>query len=289
MKDKYISIRFQKQSWEDCKSGRKTYRGFYSQKEHNRRTEKQDKNYLLNPQYSNLNLYKDYIKDTQLKNEVKKMKSDYKKHHKRKLPSNTKPLINGLITFSNSITEDLDLKHKENRIQLFKIVEDFITKEVGNIISLDLHLDETTPHFHYTTLNYDFENHITYSRIITDSINENSNRQNYQQDRLEQHLKKHIQNFNYKRGKVAGKKQYLNERQKHKQHLEQQEQQINEFSGVISEIIQDLETLGEEQDLNKFKKLVDRYFGNQPKLENLLNKWKKGTQRKLNKTPTPKI
>lgn len=287
--EKYISIRFQKHSWEDCKSGRKTYRGFYSQRNHNRRTEKQDKNYLLNPQYSHLNLYKDYMTNEDINTNIEKMKSDYKEHYKRGLPSNTKPFINGLITFSNTITEDLDLKHKENRIQLFKIVANFIKKELGNIISLDFHIDETTPHFHFESLNYDFENHITYSRIITDSINDNWNRQNFQQDRLEQHLKKHIKNFDYSRGKVSGKKQYHNDRQKNKQHLQQQETQINEFTSTINEIIEDLETLGEEQDLNKFKKLVDRYFGNQPKLEKLLIKWKKGTQRKLNKTPTPKI
>lgn len=276
--EKYIAIRFQKQTWQDCKSGRKRYRGFYSQKQHNRRLEKQDKNYLINPQYTHLNIFKDFLNVNQIDKKLEEVYKDYKQYHKRKLPSNTKPFINGLITFSDTITKDLELKNKVNRQKFFTIIEGFIKEEVGNIISLDFHIDETTPHFHFTCINYDFDNHITYARIISDSIKSNKNKQNFQQDRLEQYLKKHIKNFDYKRGKILSKKQYLNDRQKHKQHLEKQVNQINQYTHIINEITQDLEQLGKHKDLQKFKKLVDRYFKNDTKLERLLTKWKKATK-----------
>lgn len=293
---KYLNITIQRSDWETSFKKNKKYRGYYSQIEHNRRIEEMDFNYLINPQYSHLNTHKDFMNKNQIIEALEDIKKDYKSFHNRKQPKKTKPFVNGYISFSNTISEDLNLYEKENRDKLFNIVENFLKKELQGLISIDLHLDETTPHFHFYGLNYDYKKHRSYSQVIEEEIKSSDIRQNFQQDRLEQYLKENINNFNYSRGKILSKKQYLKDRQKHKNHLEQLENQeveyklkFEKYAEIINEIIADLKEFEKQKDLEKFLKLVNRYFNNENKLENLVNKWKKGLSNQKIKTPTPTI
>lgn len=279
--EKYLCISIQRQgiknSIKELTNGKKKiYRGFYSQRLHNRRLEEQDPNYLLNKELQEFNIYKDFKTHKQVRDRLKETRQDYKDFHKRKIHSKRKPFINGLITFSNTILEDLNLYKRKNRELLFEIITNFLKKENGenNLISLDLHMEETTPHFHYSCVNYDNERHITYSSKIERDIKQNEG-VNLQQDRLEKYLKDNIEDFEYLRGKKLNKKSYLDQRSKNHQHLKEQEKKLQDFEERINFIVEGLKDLEEEKDLQKFNKLVVRYLNNIPKLDNLLNKWEK--------------
>lgn len=279
--EKYLCISIQRQSNNNSirtlKNGKKKiYRGLYSQKLHNRRLEEQDPNYLLNKELQEFNIHRDFKTYNQIRTRLKETRQDFKDYHKRKIHSKRKPFINGLITFSNSILEDLKLYKRKNRELLFEVITNFLKEENGenNLISLDLHMEETTPHFHYSCINYDNKKHITYSSKIERDIKAN-NGVNLQQDRLEKYLKEHIEDFNYKRGKKLNRHSYLEQRSKNHNHIKDQEQRLGDLEDRINLIVEGLLSLEREKDLNSFNKKVIRYLNNVPKLNNLVDKWEK--------------
>ena len=229
--EKYINISIQNTNWKGTtvqkNNKTKVYRGYYSQLDHNRRLEENmEIDYLVNNEHTNLNLFEDYLKEEDIYKELEKVKQDYKEHHKRKLPNTYKPFTNGMITFSNTIERDLELlTNEDNRKHFFETIKGFLEEEVGTIISLDLHLDETTPHFHFMSVNYDYKQHLTYSRVITQGIKDND-RVNYQQDRLEQYLKDNIEGWDYKRGKIQSRKEYNKKRKTYADIIQKYEKDI---------------------------------------------------------------
>ena len=219
----------------------KTYRGLKSQINHNNRTEKMDDNYLVRPENTKDNqhlLVKDL--DNTILSWIEEMEQDYFNHYKRKMPKNVKPFINGLITFSETMQEDLE---KFGADKMTKTILEFLKQEYGvKVISLDLHLDETTPHFHFQVLNYDFDKHKTHSRILETRLRDKGNeeRRNITQDNLASYLQGHIEGFDYKRGKVSGIKQYHNKKKAQQEHLEKQKTQIAELEKKVSALNKDL-------------------------------------------------
>lgn len=207
----------------------KTYRGFKSQIKHNSRKEKMDADYLVRPENTKLNIHKTIDNlDIEISNMIEKMQEDYFNYYKRKQPKNTKPFINGLITFSETMQEDINKFGVKN---MYQAIMGFLKEEYGNIISLDLHLDETTPHFHFQVLNYDFNKHKTHSAILESNLRDKNNplRRNETQDRLVHFLKKHIDNFNYERGEIKSIKEYHSKKKAQEQHLTKQKEEIKKL------------------------------------------------------------
>lgn len=298
--EKYINITIQNTNWKGTtkqyKNKSKTYRGYYSQLEHNRRTEENmEEDYLVNDQFTKLNMFEDYLEEEEIHKELEQVKKDYKKHHNRKLPKNFKPFTNGIITFSNTIQKDLELlTNKDNRKEFFKVIKGFLEEEVGTLISLDFHLDETTPHFHFMSVNYNYEQHITYSRLITNGIKENE-RVNKQQDRLEKYLQDNIKGWDYKRGKIQSREEYNKKRKKYSHILQDMEDRIEEFEEDIEHIEEILLEEDKINDLDKFRILLQRYGKSENsinKLEKLIKKWTKSTSKirdKQKQTLSPTI
>ena len=94
---------------------------------------------------------KEYQKDRTKHNEI------YKAKHKRNLRDFQSTWTDGIFTFSEAIHEDLGNKYtQEDLIKVATSCANDIAKKYGTqLIYLTLHMDETTPHFHFSLKNYD--------------------------------------------------------------------------------------------------------------------------------------
>lgn len=307
---KYVSIKFERQDLrKDHYKGKKRYRSYISQYQHNTRQEEMDPNYLLNKDQQKDNY--DFHKGVpHIEKRIEDIKKDYKDHYKRNIPSNTKPLLNGLITFSETMQEDIK-KYGQN--ELMKHLYNFLKKEFGEVFSFSFHMDETTPHLHFGVLNYDFEKHRTRGELMNQSLKSKDNpmRQNHLQDRVAAYLQEHIKGFDYQRGIIRSVKNYHNERFKQNEHLKKQKKEIETQKLIIEElqneinqlktqmthleeeqlntlntIYNDLMELNEEKNASKWLKMFIRYSKNegnekltklQQKMEKIIEKRQKST------------
>ena len=94
---------------------------------------------------------KEYQKDRTKHNEI------YKAKHKRNLRDFQSTWTDGVLTFSEAIHQDLGNKYtKEDLIKVATSCANDIAKKYDTkLIYLTLHMDETTPHFHFALKNYD--------------------------------------------------------------------------------------------------------------------------------------
>ena len=94
---------------------------------------------------------KEYQKDRIKHNEI------YKAKHKRNLRDFQATWTDGVLTFSEAIHQDLGNKYtQEDLIKVATSCANDIAKKYGTqLIYLTLHMDETTPHFHFALKNYD--------------------------------------------------------------------------------------------------------------------------------------
>ncbi len=94
---------------------------------------------------------KEYQKDRIKHNEI------YKAKHKRNLRDFQATWTDGVLTFSEAIHQDLGNKYtQEDLIKVATSCANDIAKKYGTqLIYLTLHMDETTPHFHFSLKNYD--------------------------------------------------------------------------------------------------------------------------------------
>ena len=240
MKEKLLSLTINTQGFETViknagSKKSKTYRGLKSQINHNNRTEEMDEDYLVNEEMTKDNKHL-IIKnlDTTIEKWIEEMEQDYFNYYKRKMPKNTKPFINGLITFSEEMQEDIK---KFGAAKMTETIKSFLIEEYGNkLISLDLHLDETTPHFHFQVLNYDFNLHKTHSRILETRLRdkENKERRNITQDNLANYLQNNINDFDYKRGIIQSTREYHNKKKAQSKVLKNQKTKISELENQLS-------------------------------------------------------
>ena len=248
----------------------KTYRSLLSQIKHNKRLEEMDSNYLVRPERTKDNLHYEIKNlEEQLLQWQREMEQDYQEYYKRKMPKNVKPFINGLITFTDTMQEDIS---KYGEKEMFQAIVEFIQEEFGGkIISLDLHLDETTPHFHFQIMNYDFKEHKTHSRIMEQRLRDKENpyRQNIAQDNLANFLQNRFEGFDYKRGKISGIKKYHDKRKAQHEHLEKQKEKIKEMEAQIKELKEQNKELSDEnEELKEYKnELEDIIEDNEEMLE----------------------
>ncbi len=267
------------------KSGRKYYKSLDETLAHCDRTEKMDENYLLRPEQQNLNIVE--VKNILgMKEEVYR---DYKEFNGRKMPTNWIPYINGVITFSSSMQDDIN---KYGREKMHTAIKGFLKSEFGDIIiGVSLHMDETTPHCRFQAINYIKDKHKTFSSDMNVEIRKDKNRKNLLQDRLADYLAEHMERFDYVRGQAKTTKEYHGERKAQHNHLENLKLKLLETEAKLEDREKQLKLLEENYatlaknrlgsintnlesfvennkavDGNKFLKILRRYLSKSDKI-----------------------
>jgi len=172
MGNKKLSIRLRKNDWttkytgEPGGVGTKVYKGVLSQILHDvferenvkKGKYKDNKNFhKLNKKFGiDLDNFDEQETLKLLEAEWEEINNDHKTHKGKKLPSNTKPFYTGVLSFST----DFMLDETESK-EMLNVVEKFIQDRFGNYLTVSAHRDETSLHFHWTMLNYDYKNHKT--------------------------------------------------------------------------------------------------------------------------------
>ena len=232
------------------KSGR-TFKGLRDQTAHNQRTEEMDDDYLLRPEFEHLNIFHNETEINDIQDNWKDVQLDYKEYYKRSMPTNTKPYLDGLITFSKTMFDDMLVNGKLDREEMMEAVKGFLREEFGkSFVNVQLHAGESTPHFHYTTLNYDWKRKLAYSSAMRRDIKADD--KNNMQDRFADYMTKNVNGFDYERGAVHSIKEYHDKRSGQQKHIKDQKQTIAEMDNTINEMkdeIADLkaEVIGKEQ------------------------------------------
>jgi len=227
-KQKLLSIRIRTMADKPKKAGKKYYKSLNQAIAHCNRTEKMDENYLIRPELQHLNI----VNYQNPEGMVEEVLREHQEFYKRKLPKNWKPYIDGLITFSDTMFDDLK---KYGRVKMNEVVHDFLKSEFGdNLIGMALHVDETTPHFHFQSINYNTKAHKAYSAFMEKEIKEN-NGSNPLQDRLADYLKANIEDFEYVRGQTMSIKDYHNKRKFQHDHINKLESEIENNKSIIEE------------------------------------------------------
>lgn len=95
--------------------------------------------------------------------EWERVKEDFKLHNKRKIKSDAGIIIEGIITFSKEARDFVN--DEQNWEELDKLAIEFV-KELEKRwntkgIYVARHSDETTTHYHFAVMNYDYQNHRT--------------------------------------------------------------------------------------------------------------------------------
>jgi len=233
------------------KSGR-TYKGLKSQTAHNQRTETMEDDYLINPEYEHLNIFHNERDINNIQNDWEDVRSDYQEYYKRNMPSNTKPYLDGLITFSKTMFDDMLVDGKLDREEMMEAVKGFLREEFGkSFVNVQLHTGETTPHFHFTTLNYDWDRKLAYSSAMRRDIKSSGKvdgqyQKNELQDRFADYMTKTVKGFDYKRGAVHSIKAYHDKRAGQEKHIKDQRKTIDELTKSIGDIIEGLAEQQEE-------------------------------------------
>ncbi|MDK2064987.1 plasmid recombination protein [Aliarcobacter butzleri] len=81
----------------------------------------------------------------------------YKRRHKRNLRDFQATWTDGILTFSEAIHSDLGTKYSKEDLSKIALncAYDIAKKYHSELIYLTLHMDETTPHFHFALQNFD--------------------------------------------------------------------------------------------------------------------------------------
>lgn len=281
--EKKLSIKLRKVNITDgisigktgTKSG-KYYKSYKQQLAHDTRVEVMQDKYIKNPEKFKLNKMKIWNKDPDKLLEA--AKADFKKYRKYDLPNNTKPIVVGLLSFS----EKFHLNEEADRQLLHDTVNLFLENKYGSEILLynNQQNDETALHFSFTLLNYDFTNHKTLLQPMT--VGDFSNLQ----DEIADHLKSHNADFGHIRGTKGTYKEQvgimqgkLNEAENQ---LEEKDDQLVELLKEVQELKEEKSILTKEVDqLNSVKalelsdmtiNLIDEYEGDTNVLDSIKSK-----------------
>lgn len=259
---KYLSVRIHTMCDYVIKSGKRTYKGYKQQRAHNFRKEKMDADYLLKPERSKDNLYYEPMNKESMEKAWIECKEDYQSYYKKKMPSTAKPWIDGLITFTDTMNEDIEKFGIET---LTKLTGQFLNKEFsGGLAALSIHMDETTPHLHFTALNYDHKSHTTYASKMRNEIK--AKQRNELQDRYADWMKSRLYQFDYERGEIHSIKEYHNKRLKQQNHLKAQQKQIEQLTKENQELQEKIEL--KTAIIDKLGKVETEY---EDKIEELFN------------------
>ena len=126
----------------------------------------------------NKNAYYSLIRDKEIKTkqdienyifeEFERVKENFKKHNNRKLRADTGIIIEGIITFSKDsrefVNDEQNWKKLDEKAKEF--VRELERKWNTKAIYAVRHSDETTTHYHFAVMNYDYENHRTIRAVL---------------------------------------------------------------------------------------------------------------------------
>lgn len=186
---------------------------------------------------------KEYQKDRTKHNEI------YKAKHKRNLRDFQSTWTDGVLTFSEAIHQDLGNKYtQEDLIKVATSCANDIAKKYGTqLIYLTLHMDETTPHFHFSLKNYD-ENGLSLWKK-----NQNKEFLSQLQDIAFEHFKK----LGMQRGlskDITGKKYETIQKYHVRKEMELRDKVLNtqaNYDKLQKEVEKDLKSLYAEVNLKK--------------------------------------
>lgn len=279
--DKLLSIRIRRNGFIGKQVGANYYKSFAQQREHDFRKETMTEGYLINP--NNENIFNEYHAETN--NQFAEhfwisAKDDYKERWGRAMPQNTKPIISGVISFSSTMQQDAVIYGVK---RLNDVVSAFLRMKFGTSLMYSvMHNDETTPHFHFQAINFDFRTHKSFSNQTNTST---------LQDELADFTKSKISEFEYKRGipkdesgaeHLEVRKSQLEAIKRNDATIKAQEAEIAELRAErllilnsFNEIIEDILKLGEKETAEQFLKDMQRLVQGDARgtrLEKLLEK-----------------
>lgn len=242
-KKKLLSLRIRTAGLKGKRSGKIYYKSLSENIAHNTRREKMDKNYLLRPELSHKNMYHYPHSKEEMMDKWENVRSKYKNHYKRRMPSNSKPFIEGLLTFSATMQQDIA---KYGRKEMINTVWRFLREEFSEdgVLGISLHMDETTPHIHFTVINWKESANKAYSSWMSNEIGKDKS--NLLQDRMADWFKSHIDDWDYQRGEIHHIKEYHDKRKAQQDHLKRQEREIAQKDKLIRDMEDEIDKMNTE-------------------------------------------
>ena len=120
---------------------------------------------INNNESEKIHRFKRYIQIK--KNElIKSVIDDAHQHNKRAIQKRTNLELSGIITFSDTMRKDYENNPDEFLRKSIELLQAFEREHNTKIINSSIHLDETTPHIHFSFINYDFKKHRTLKRTM---------------------------------------------------------------------------------------------------------------------------
>jgi hypothetical protein len=243
-KDKKLSIRIHRMKDVPTKRGDRYYKSIGEMMDHILRKENMDEDYLLYPEQAHHNQH--FVSPESIDVKKKRVEDAYFDEHRRAMPKNTSPYIDGLITFSDTMREDIE------KYGAKKVVEEsmkFLNQEFGfeHMVALSLHMDETTPHIHFIAMNWSDKKSRAYSQAYEQELKD-AQGVSLLQDRLANHYKKNIPAWEYERGEHQNTKEYHSKRKAQEQHLKTQKERITLLENEKEELKGQIDQLKMERD-----------------------------------------
>ena len=211
-------------------------------------------NKLLNIQYRKTNKI-DYRKQVLEKIEELKNKHNtlYKKNYKRNLiPNRTNSINMGILTFPSEFTPQKFNMSQRTFIETgIKTIQN-ICKELDiELIYITCHLDETTPHFHFMTSNFDSQGNVIKRTKETGILLQDLGEKYFKEYGLERGVKKEI----------TGLQNVRNEIKKNHKHLKDLKQEKEKIENEIKDLKNNVDDLKKEQsELYTNLKQMERYI-----------------------------
>lgn len=208
---------------------------------HDWRLEEMDEGYLARPHLQGENLYKSWneLDEANIKQLWSKAQDRYKKRWGRSLPSNTQPIVTGVVSFSNTMIDDIHLYGRE---KMFQVMNDFLRINFEeSVIYNTLQMEESVPHFQFVLLNYEDGKNTTISNQI--------NTAEYQ-TKVADFFKSKIAGFDYVRGipKQESNAKHVEVRQSQKIAMEKQQKELERLQGENAQL---------EITINEHQKRID--------------------------------
>lgn len=200
-----------------------------------------DEGYLARPSLQGENLNKAWyeLDEANIKALWNKAQERYKNRWGRSLPSNTQPIITGVVSFSHSMIDDIYIYGKE---KMFQVMNDFLKRNFEeSVIYNTFQFEESTPHLQFVLLNYDDSKNTTISNQINTAEF---------QTKVADFFKSKIIDFEYVRGvpKQESNAKHIEVRQSQKIAMEKQQQELEKLKEENTQL---------EITLNEHQKRID--------------------------------
>lgn len=238
---KYINFRIRRNGFVGKRASGKYYKSYIEQMRHDWRIEEMDEGYLARPHLQSENLYKSWhdLDETNIKRLWSKAQGRYKERWGRSLPSNTQPIITGLVSFSHTMIDDIYLYGKE---KMFQVMNEFLRIHFEeSVIYNTFQNEESVGHYQFVLLNYDDGKNTTISNQINTAEF---------QTKVADFFKSKIAGFDYVRGipKQESNAKHIEVRQSQKIAMEKQQKELEKLKDENAQL---------EITINEHQKRID--------------------------------